>query len=345
MTTMATMMSEDVDDNKVDGDGAADNKVNDDGDRRQQRWWRRPTMATTAIDEWWFISMYQTKSYELMLCAQVERGGQWIPQRAPFGYPLFYGTQIPDEPKSNNQQFKNHLFITHPSRHIMSRAVATNRSNSSSQGRAPLSSCGNVDNIKNQNNNNSSAATVSKLTILPSKKESRSFATSIAAASSFHCQTSTAKTASFILESTSDDDDDDVEHIMGYIKQKHNTWLVFDPTYKFDLNDFPKYDWTKFTVGLSRPYHPICQNHWVKKLTSACLLAAITQVTNRPENPGPDSLSIAAWPLLTGCPRSNQPLRLQYLVPRSLLPWNTVLRIFGDWDTSAEWWNTTIRTF
>ena len=38
MTTMATTMLEDVDDNEVDGDGAADNKVNNDGDRRQQRW-------------------------------------------------------------------------------------------------------------------------------------------------------------------------------------------------------------------------------------------------------------------------------------------------------------------
>ena len=36
-------------------------------------------------------------------------------------------------------------------------------------------------------------------------------------------------------------------HIMGYLKNKHNTRLVFDLTYP-DINkqDFPKYDWTEF---------------------------------------------------------------------------------------------------
>jgi hypothetical protein len=36
-------------------------------------------------------------------------------------------------------------------------------------------------------------------------------------------------------------------HIMGYLKNKHNTRLVFDPTYPdIDYRDFPKYDWTEF---------------------------------------------------------------------------------------------------
>jgi hypothetical protein len=36
-------------------------------------------------------------------------------------------------------------------------------------------------------------------------------------------------------------------HIMGYLKNKHNTRLVFDPTYPdIDKGDFPKYDWTEF---------------------------------------------------------------------------------------------------
>ena len=36
-------------------------------------------------------------------------------------------------------------------------------------------------------------------------------------------------------------------HVMGYLKQKHNTRLVFDPTYPaINMNDFPTYDWTEF---------------------------------------------------------------------------------------------------
>ncbi len=36
-------------------------------------------------------------------------------------------------------------------------------------------------------------------------------------------------------------------HIMGYLKKKHNTRLVFDPTYPdIDMGDLPRYNWTKF---------------------------------------------------------------------------------------------------
>jgi hypothetical protein len=36
-------------------------------------------------------------------------------------------------------------------------------------------------------------------------------------------------------------------HIMGYLKQKHNTRLVFDPTIPdINMNQFPKYDWSEF---------------------------------------------------------------------------------------------------
>jgi hypothetical protein len=36
-------------------------------------------------------------------------------------------------------------------------------------------------------------------------------------------------------------------HIMGYLKQKHNTQLVFDPTYPtIDMDSFPQYNWTEF---------------------------------------------------------------------------------------------------
>ena len=41
-------------------------------------------------------------------------------------------------------------------------------------------------------------------------------------------------------------------HIMGYLKLKHNSRLVFDPTYPdIDENAFPTYDWTEFYGDLS----------------------------------------------------------------------------------------------
>jgi hypothetical protein len=36
-------------------------------------------------------------------------------------------------------------------------------------------------------------------------------------------------------------------HIMSYLSQKHNTQLIFEPTYpKIDMGQFPQYNWTKF---------------------------------------------------------------------------------------------------
>ena len=36
-------------------------------------------------------------------------------------------------------------------------------------------------------------------------------------------------------------------HIMGYLKQKHNSRLIFDLTYPdIDMSSFPTYDWTEF---------------------------------------------------------------------------------------------------
>ncbi len=36
-------------------------------------------------------------------------------------------------------------------------------------------------------------------------------------------------------------------HMMGYLKQKHNSCLVFNPTYPtIDLSSFPTYNWTEF---------------------------------------------------------------------------------------------------
>jgi len=36
-------------------------------------------------------------------------------------------------------------------------------------------------------------------------------------------------------------------HVMAYLKQKHNSRLIFDPTYpNIDMSSFPTYDWTEF---------------------------------------------------------------------------------------------------
>jgi hypothetical protein len=36
-------------------------------------------------------------------------------------------------------------------------------------------------------------------------------------------------------------------HIIGYLREKHNTRFIFDPTYpKINENDFPQFDWTEF---------------------------------------------------------------------------------------------------
>ncbi len=36
-------------------------------------------------------------------------------------------------------------------------------------------------------------------------------------------------------------------HIMSYLSQKHNTQLIFDPTYpNIDMGQFPQYNWTEF---------------------------------------------------------------------------------------------------
>ncbi len=39
---------------------------------------------------------------------------------------------------------------------------------------------------------------------------------------------------------------------MGYLKQKHNSRLIFDPTYPLiDESDFPEHDWTEFYGNVS----------------------------------------------------------------------------------------------
>jgi hypothetical protein len=36
-------------------------------------------------------------------------------------------------------------------------------------------------------------------------------------------------------------------HVIGYLRLKHNSRMIFDQTYlDIDLDSFPSYDWTKF---------------------------------------------------------------------------------------------------
>jgi len=44
-------------------------------------------------------------------------------------------------------------------------------------------------------------------------------------------------------------------HVMDYLKQKHNSRLIFDPTYpNIDMSSFPTYDWTEFYVQEAIPH-------------------------------------------------------------------------------------------
>jgi hypothetical protein len=46
-------------------------------------------------------------------------------------------------------------------------------------------------------------------------------------------------------------------HIMGYLRKKHNSRLVFDPTYpEINESDFPEYDWTEFYGDVTEAIPP-----------------------------------------------------------------------------------------
>jgi hypothetical protein len=46
-------------------------------------------------------------------------------------------------------------------------------------------------------------------------------------------------------------------HVMGYLRLKHNSPLIFDPTYP-DINQtaFPSYDWTEFYGNMDKALPP-----------------------------------------------------------------------------------------
>ena len=75
--------------------------------------------------------------------------------------------------------------------------------------------------------------------------------------------------------------------VMAYLKQKHNSCLIFDPTYPdIDISSFPIYDWTEFYWDVQEAIPPMtCPNPWVKTLTFACSVIVITQERNVPGIP------------------------------------------------------------
>jgi hypothetical protein len=75
-------------------------------------------------------------------------------------------------------------------------------------------------------------------------------------------------------------------HVMGYLKQKHNTQLVFDLTYPtIDMDSFPQYDWTEFygnvkeaipshmptPLGKDLDVHMMCNSDHVGEKQTRCL--------------------------------------------------------------------------
>ena len=53
--------------------------------------------------------------------------------------------------------------------------------------------------------------------------------------------------------------------VMAYLKQKHNSRLIFDPAYPdTDMSSFPTYDWTEFYWDVQEAIPPMtCPNPWV----------------------------------------------------------------------------------
>ncbi len=46
-------------------------------------------------------------------------------------------------------------------------------------------------------------------------------------------------------------------HVMGYLQLKHNSQLIFDPTYPaIDLTAFPSFNWTEFHDNVDKAIPP-----------------------------------------------------------------------------------------
>ena len=75
-------------------------------------------------------------------------------------------------------------------------------------------------------------------------------------------------------------------------QQKHNTWLVLDPTYPtIDIDSFPQYDWTGFYGDVMEAIpHDMNEPFWAKTSTFARCATVTTQGTSKP-----DALTLASW--------------------------------------------------
>ncbi len=88
-----------------------------------------------------------------------------------------------------------------------------------------------------------------------------------------------------------------VLHVMAYLKLKHNSRLIFDPTYPdIDLTMFPKRYWDEFYGDVSKAIPDNMPSPLRKMLTSECGSTVTTQEKNGHDGLGPVSLFISIWP-------------------------------------------------
>jgi hypothetical protein len=74
---------------------------------------------------------------------------------------------------------------------------------------------------------------------------------------------------------------------MGYLKQKHNTRLVFDPTIPdINLSHFPKYDWTEFYGDVEEALPPDMPEPLGKEIDLRMMVDRITLETKRLDDLG-----------------------------------------------------------
>jgi hypothetical protein len=127
-------------------------------------------------------------------------------------------------------------------------------------------------------------------------------------------------------------------HMMACLQQKHNTWLVFDPTYpKINMDSFPQFDLTKFYGDIERLSLFTCLSPCIETLMTAWCVKVTMQGANVPDALALVFLSSVIWLWLTGFPRNKQPLIPLFLVPNLLLC-STKLRSCKDFDLNFAWW-------
>jgi hypothetical protein len=83
---------------------------------------------------------------------------------------------------------------------------------------------------------------------------------------------------------------DTVFHMFAYLEKRHNSRLVFDPTYpQINMDEFKECDWKEYYGEVTEA---IEEKMWI----FVCLLILIMQVTRKPDDRGQDSLFISTVP-------------------------------------------------